>query len=286
MADSSQQNESAVENGSAQTSKPAPTSPARSDKSSDSEGKPVRDKLKETRIDAQGISDPVPPSDQHMEEVANGSANVGEQSASGSDSDRGRLRRKRSREDFEDDTEAEKQPEKKQEKEERHHVRKRSRDVKDIESGLPLKPPAASVTRIEEHDGDEQMTSPNKDTSKVAATKASTETDTSPKNKRTRDQVEEGTAANAEPAEDAIANGKPTSKSEDERDSKRLRDKDEPPTVAKATQATTKVCSSKAAPKDTNLIIFLDTTWKRLCKYFGGLSLCCHVSQATSIQNL
>jgi Ran-binding protein 3 len=149
MADATKNSESAAATSSSSEVKDAPkapTSPARSDKSSDSEGKPVRDKLKETRIDAQATSEPAATSDQLMEEPTNGSAKAGEHSASGSDSDRGRLRKKRSREEFEQETEPDKQPEKKQEKEtERHHVRKRSRDVKDIESGLPLKPPAASV---------------------------------------------------------------------------------------------------------------------------------------------
>jgi Ran-binding protein 3 len=201
--------------------------------------------LKETRIDAQGTTDPAPGADQHMEETSNGSANAGEQSASGSDSDRGRLRRKRSREDFEDETGADTQSEKKQEKEkgERHHTRKRSRDVKDIESGLPLKPSAATVERIEENDGDEQMTSPRKDASKAAAQKPST--DTSPKNKRTRDQVEEAAIADTEPAKDAVTNGKPSSKADDERESKRPRDKEEAAPAAKPTESTTKVRASR-----------------------------------------
>jgi Ran-binding protein 3 len=245
MADTSKQSESAAATSSATDSenvtKPAPTSPARSDKSSDSEGKPVRDKLKETRIDAHGTADATNGSDQKMEEAPGGSAKVGEHSASGSDSDRGRLRRKRSHEDFEEDNEGDKQPEKKQEKEtERHHVRKRSRDVKDIESGLPLKPPTKPVERIDENDGDEQMTSPNKDTSKAIIDK-----DTSPKNKRTRDQVEESGSATANAAKDVTANGKPVSKAEDERDSKRPRDKDEAQSTASVASSTSKVCLSE-----------------------------------------
>jgi Ran-binding protein 3 len=232
MADTAKQQESVESTVSAvevqDATKAAPISPTRSDKSSDSEGKPVRDKLKETRIDAQGTSNTTATSDQHMEEAPNGSAKVGENSASGSDSDRGRLRRKRSREDFEDYNEADKQPEKKQEKEkERHHVRKRSRDVKDIESGLPLKPPAATVTRIEENDGDEQMTTPVKATSKAPPAATGTDSDTSPKNKRTRDQAEEDSAGTAESAKEATVNGKSGSKSDEERDTKRLRDKEE-----------------------------------------------------------
>jgi Ran-binding protein 3 len=243
MADFPKQHETAVGTSSAPENmdavKAAPTSPARSDKSSDSEGKPVRDKLKETRIDAQGTSDPTTNSSQHMEEVVNGSEKVGENSTSGSDSDRGRLRRKRSREDFEDEQEAERQPDKKLEKNERHHVRKKSRDIKDIQSGMPLKPPKASVSRIEENDGDEQMTSPSKDTSKAVAATATTRTDTSPKNKRTRDQAEEGLVATTESAKEPTANGKAFSKTEDEREAKRPRDKDE----ASVTATTAKVCS-------------------------------------------
>jgi Ran-binding protein 3 len=247
MVDTSKQPESAGGISSASevkdATKAAPTSPARSDKSSDSEGKPVRDKLKETRIDAQGTSNPTTTFDQPMEEAPNGSAKSGEHSASGSDSDRGRLRKKRSREEFDEENEPDKHPGKKQEKEtERHHVRKRSRDVKDIESGLPLKPPASSVERIEENDGDEQMTSPNKDTSKATATTAILDSDTSPTNKRTRDQVEEGAAATAESAKDATTNGKPVSKTEDERDSKRLRDKNDAQPAASTSASTSKVC--------------------------------------------
>jgi Ran-binding protein 3 len=248
MAGSVEQQEPAAENSFTTAPKNgtdlAPTSPARSDKSSESEGKPVRDKLKETRIDAQGAPDPVPSSDQHMDDVANGDAKGGFRSASGSDSDRGRLRRKRSREDFEDENEADKQPEKKQEKdkEERHHVRKRSRDVKDIESGAPLKTPFASVTRIDEHDADEHMTTPRKDTSKEAALKTSTVTDTSPKNKRTRDQVEEAGSTEDESEQDAITNGKSVPKAYDERDTKRPRDEEGAQPASTAAGSAAKVC--------------------------------------------
>lgn len=251
MADVTNKSESAAATSSSSEAKDTPkasTSPARSDKSSDSEGKPVRDKLKETRIDAQVAVEPTATSDQLMEKATNGSAKAGEHSASGSDSDRGRLRKKRSREEFEQEAELDKQPEKKQEKEtERHHVRKRSRDVKDIESGLPLKPPAASVERIEENDDDEQMTSPNKDTSKAVAKTATTNSGTSPKNKRTRDQVEEGAVENAQSDKDTTTNGKPVPSVEDERDSKRPRDKDNAVPAANATTSTAKVCMRKMA---------------------------------------
>jgi Ran-binding protein 3 len=272
MADSSKQPESAAGANSAPETKDAanaaPTSPARSDKSSDSEGKPVRDKLKETRIDAQGASEPRTGADQHMAEAANGSGKAGENSTSGSDSDGTRLQKKRSREAFEDEPEADKQPGKKHEKSERHHVRKRSRDVKDIESGMPLKPPKASVERIEEDDGDEQMTTPSKDASKAVAATTSTRTDNSPKNKRTRDQAEKDAAATAESAIEPTANGKPASKAEDEREAKRPRDKDE----ARATGSTAKVCLGFAISQYSSNGV-LDTPRKRLCEYFSCLSL-------------
>lgn len=250
MAEPSKQPESAgVVGVASDVKKSAPTSPARSDKSSDSEGKPVRDKLKETRIDAQGTSQPAKASDEHMTEAQNGSAHAGEHSASGSDSDRGRLRRKRSREDFEDENEADKHTEKKHEKEggggggpkERHHQRKRSRDVKDIASGFPLKPPAASVTRIDENDGDELMTTPKKDNSKVAAATTGSDTDTSPKNKRTRDQAEANAVLATDSAPPAAANGKPVGQ-EDEREAKRPKDMDDAQSASTANGTASKVC--------------------------------------------
>ena len=203
------------------TEKAAPTSPARSDKSSDSEGKNVREKLKDTQIDAQATSNPAQSSDRVMNDVPNGSAKLGDQSVSGSDSERGRLRRKRSREDFEDDAEADKQPEKKVER----HVRKRSRDItKDLEAGISAKPSGATISSIKESDADEQMTSPNKNASTTTADQASG-SDTSPKNKRTRDQAEKDAEATTEGTEAATANGKPVEKAlGEERDTTRLRD--------------------------------------------------------------
>jgi len=214
-----------------------PTSPARSDKSSDSEGKPVRDKLKETRIDAQAAKDPATTSDKAMHDAPNGSTNSGDQSASGSDSERGRLRRKRSREDFEKDDDVDKPAEKKQEhdKTERHHTRKKSRDAKDIESGLPLKSATNPVSTIEENDTDEHMTSPNKDSTKE---QGSATADNSPKNKRTRDQAE---TAEDKTVENGIANGKPVSSAAEERDSKRPRDKAETESADAKTENKTKV---------------------------------------------
>ncbi|KAJ4363139.1 hypothetical protein N0V83_010259 [Neocucurbitaria cava] len=213
------------------TAKGGPTSPARSDKSSDSEGRPVREKLKETRIDAQATSDTIPNTDQPMKDISNGTIKVADQSPSGSDSERGRLRRKRSREDFEDEVEADKHPEKKVEVGERH-ARKKSRDISKDE--FPKKPAPSTISRIEETDA--EMTSPKKNTGAVSD-KASG-ADTSPKNKRTRDQAEDVTKTTVQPLTDTSANGKPVEKTEDERDTKRLRDKDDvQPTVETAAPA-------------------------------------------------
>lgn len=193
----------------AMETKPSASSPARSDKSSDSEGKPVREKLKETRIDTQGAGAP------GLE--TNGSAKSGEQSTSGSDSERGRLRRKRSREDFEDEAEADKHAGKKVEVAPERHVRKRSRDIS--KDDLPPKPAPSKIASIDEHDADEQMTSPSKD--KVDPATATS--DTSPKNKRTRDQVENDTVTPNEATNGSSANGKPV----EGRDTKRPRDQEE-----------------------------------------------------------
>jgi Ran-binding protein 3 len=91
------------------------------------------------------------------------------------------------------------------------------------------------------------MASPNKDTSKAVAKTANTNSGTSPKNKRTRDQVEEGAAANVQSEKDTATNGKPVPSAEDERDSKRLRDKDNAVPAANATTSTAKVCLRKIA---------------------------------------
>jgi len=58
------------------TIKSASASPARSDKSSDSEGKDVREKLKDTQIDTQPRPDAVRSVDQLMDEAQNGSAKI------------------------------------------------------------------------------------------------------------------------------------------------------------------------------------------------------------------
>ncbi|KAL1800550.1 hypothetical protein ACET3X_000892 [Alternaria dauci] len=218
--------------------KAAPASPARSDKSSDSEGKNVREKLKDTQIDTQTTSDPTPSSDLRMHDAPNGSAKAGDHSASGSDSERGRLRRKRSREDFEDEAEADKHAEKKVER----HARKRSRDITaDLEAAAPRKTSPSTISSIQENDGDDQMTSPNKTASTTTTADKASGARTSPKNKRTRDQAENDTEASAEASDAASTNGKPVEKSAgDERDSKRLRDKEQVQPTTDATEPKTK----------------------------------------------
>ncbi|KAF9693974.1 hypothetical protein EKO04_007797 [Ascochyta lentis] len=205
----------------------AAVSPARSDKSSDSEGRPVREKFSKTSIDA--TANPILNLGQTTTNQANGSTQPGSRSASGSDSERGRLRRKRSREDLGDDNEADQQPDKKQERLEKSevkpekHARKRSRDItKDLEGGALAKPTPSSVSRIEETDA--EMASPSKDASNSKDAKAPT--GSSPKNKRPRDEVEGTEAADASTS-DAPVNGQTASKAGEERESKRVRDKEE-----------------------------------------------------------
>lgn len=205
----------------------AAVSPARSDKSSDSEGRPVREKLQKTSIDA--TANPISALGQITTANANGNLKPVSRSASGSDSERGRLRRKRSREDIEDDNDGDKQPDKKQERLEKssekpeRHARKRSRDItKDLEGGALAKPTASSVSRIEETDA--EMASENKNTSNSADTE--TRAATSPKNKRPRDETEGSEGAEAS-TKDAPVNGQATAKAGDERESKRARDKEE-----------------------------------------------------------
>ncbi|KAF2877450.1 hypothetical protein BDV95DRAFT_625334 [Massariosphaeria phaeospora] len=223
---------------------PSP-SPARSDRSSDSEGKPVRDKLKETRIDAKA-SDRVPSSDLAMSDAPNGTvpdtSQPAEHSTSESDSDRGRLRRKRSREDFEDDQD-QSQPKKKEQ-----HARKKSRDItspKPFEIQNMTSLPSTSVPRIEEKDGDESMvptedsvqqhTSVDKEQTSPEATEQDTQPVTSPKNKRTLSQVEGGLKGpNAEVSAPAL-------KTQMERDPKRQREKSEPQLAAEVTENQAKV---------------------------------------------
>jgi Ran-binding protein 3 len=215
--------------------KEQPPSPARSD---ESEGRPVREKLKETRIDAQGTSD------QAMKDASTNGTRV-DPSTSGSDSERGRLRRKRSRENFEEDEEV-KHPDKKQER----HVRKKSREIislkdVDVESTAKLSKP--EIAPIGEKDSDETMQAqqpatsqgqdvledelPEKDVAGVA----------SPKNKRTREQAEAGAEAIAAPAAESIKESAAAAKVEDERTTKRPRDTIGSPAVIETTESKVKV---------------------------------------------
>ena len=201
----------------------AAVSPARSDKSSESEGRPVREKFQKTSIDA--TATPISGLGHVTADNVNGSLQSGSGSASGSDSDRGRLRRKRSREDLDDDNEGHTQPDKKHERIEQgsekpaRHARKRSKDItKDLEDGALAKSATTPVSRIDEVDA--EMVSPQK--SEAQPTESETRPGASPKNKRPRAETE-GT----EPAQDSTtntpANGQAT-KSSDERESKRVRD--------------------------------------------------------------
>ncbi|KAF2662427.1 hypothetical protein K491DRAFT_709794 [Lophiostoma macrostomum CBS 122681] len=229
-----------------------PPSPARSDRSSDSEGRPVREKLKETRIDAQSSTAPGQTPDQAMKDAPNGadSAATGDQSTSGSESSRGRLRRKRSREDFED--EVEKPSEKKVER----HLRKKSRDVtspRDPDVELIAYPVKNSFEQINEHDGDEEMTSSTK-TNQPQTSKADEPTTPeadmpdrvapsvlSPASKRTHDQAktEEGGGLDAtnRSTDDVMNANKPVG----ERSPKRQRDKSDFGAQLTAESSSTKI---------------------------------------------
>ncbi|KAJ4360391.1 uncharacterized protein N0V89_000953 [Didymosphaeria variabile] len=197
------------------------TSPARSDRSSDSEGRPVREKLKETRIDAQGTVDEAPSSDQFMNDAAvNG--HLGEASTSGSDNERGRLRRKRSREDFEDIAEDAKPLGKKHER----HARKKSRDVTSPigSDSEVLKKANGSIAPIAENDGDVNLpstaaTAGKEATPEAVASDKEGATVTSPKNKRKLEQTVPGADTTSEPSEASSSTPKP-----EERDTKRARD--------------------------------------------------------------
>jgi Ran-binding protein 3 len=231
--------DSTVEPQETSTKSDLPSSPTHSDKSSDSEGRPVREKLKDTRIDALSSSDLVPSSDLPMSDAPNGNgavvARYEEQSPSGSESERGRLRRKRSREDFEEEQEAEKQTEKKE-----RHARKKSRDVtspQDSDADPLTKPKKPSIPPIIENDVDETMhsvdesgkvqdaTSTNAAGVATGASDKKTGTAVSPKNKRTRDQTDKAelTIAAGYTNDDVAA-----VKTEEERTTKRPRDKSDP----------------------------------------------------------
>jgi Ran-binding protein 3 len=188
-----------------------------------------------------------------MKDVPNGadSAATGDQSTSGSESGRGRLRRKRSREDFED--EVEKPSEKKVER----HLRKKSRDVtspRDPDVELIAYPVKNSFEQIDEHDGDEEMTSSTK-TNQPQTSKADEPTTPeadmpdrvapsvlSPASKRTHDQAktEEGGGLDAtnRSTDDVMNANKPVG----ERSPKRQRDKSDFGAQLTAESSSTKVC--------------------------------------------
>lgn len=190
----------------------SPTSPARSDKSSDSEGKPVRKQLQDTTLEPH-TSDPTTGTDLAMGEVTNGTDAAGELSGSGSESGRGRLRRKRSRDEFED----EEKPQGKKIQE--SHIRKKSRDLstsndRDQEGDSPMAESEDAPVAPQSQD-----VTPEKKKNEDKGRKI-----ISPKNKRTLDQTKSG--------EDLTSGGEGndqkiiqvTSVVGDERDSKRQRD--------------------------------------------------------------
>ncbi|KAJ4291831.1 hypothetical protein N0V90_009727 [Kalmusia sp. IMI 367209] len=216
-----------------------PTSPTQSEKSSDSEGRPVREKLKETRIDAQGTSEQPPSSDLPMND-ATVNGNPTDASASGSDNERGRLRRKRSREDFEDEHEDVKPQGKKHER----HVRKKSRDVTSpigSDAEVSTKKANGSVPPIAEHDGDTNLPSANSATDRQATPDAVLSdkeggTVASPKNKRKLEQAAAGNDIVAEPFKDTE-----TATKVEERDTKRVRDGAEPESISHVTEKKTTI---------------------------------------------
>ncbi|KAF2748677.1 hypothetical protein M011DRAFT_466453 [Sporormia fimetaria CBS 119925] len=212
------------------TSTEAP-SPTRSDRSDGSEGRPVREKLRKTRIGAPG-------SDQPMQDAANGAddSKLGSRSSSGSEQ-RGRLSRKRSHEEVDEGT-----PTKKQE----GHARKKSRDVTSpAPSDAKLK---TSVSRIAEQDGDAAMGNAS-----VSGEKANTRSNgrntpahqdddaesTNPKNKRTHDQLSSGEAADAGSAEAATPES--DKKKADEPITKRPREKSEVESATIPAEGATKI---------------------------------------------
>jgi Ran-binding protein 3 len=191
----------------------------------------VRQKLKETRIDAPSAADQAPSADQPMADAAvNG--HVGEASISGSDNERGRLRRKRSREELEDVSEDAKPLGKKHER----HTRKKSRDITSplgSDTEVLKKKPNGSIAPIAEDDGDVNAASAAATASRQATPDAvaSDKDDaivTSPKNKRKLEQTPSGAT-------------KTTTKPE-ERETKRPRDGLDSAPVSKVVETKSKVC--------------------------------------------
>lgn len=186
------------------------TSPARSDRSDDSEGRPVREKLKETRIDGQGISDQAAAHNQTTKPVA-ANGHLGDASTSGSDNERGRLRRKRSREDFEDEAEDANNQGKKHER----HTRKKSKDTTTA-AGSDVEVPKLNANGSATSPEDVQMTSTTGAVDRQGTPEAmDSENDggvTSPKNKR---KLEQTTPGNDTTAESTKAEERTTKRSKD-----------------------------------------------------------------------
>lgn len=192
-----------------------PTSPARSDKSSDSEGKPVRKQLEDTTLEPH-VSAPKPGSDLTMGDATNGADPAGEQSGSGSESGRGRLRRKRSREDFED----EEKPQGKKVQE--SHTRKKSRDLTiadDQEGDLSM----VSVDNAEDTTVNPASRDPTPEDGK---TEKKGDKIISPKNKRTIDQTRSGEDITSAGENNVTEVEKTASVVGEERDTKRQKDAD------------------------------------------------------------
>ena len=215
-------------------------SPARSDRSSDSEGRPVREKLKETRIGEPSTADQALNSDRPMADAApNGQ--TGETSTSGSDNEpRGRQRRKRSREDGEDAAEDAKPLGKKHER----HTRKKSRDVTSpmgSDTELLLKRANGTIAPIAEDDGDVNAPSTATSTSRQATPEGVTSSRggdavTSPKNKRKLEQTAVSNDTTAGSSGATSATTKP-----EERDTKRPRDGVVSDPVSKVAETQSKV---------------------------------------------
>ena len=223
------------------------SSPARSDRSDDSEGRPVREKLKETRIDGQGTSDQAQSSELTTDRAA-ANGTVATTNTSGSDSERGRLRRKRSREDFEDEPEDAQHQGKKHE---RHHARKKSRDItspvgSDVEA--QKKKSNGSVTPIAENNEDTAMSSTTaadeKNTHEAMISVKEGSALTSPKNKRKLEQSTPSSNAAVKPSH----NTESPTKAE-ERDTKRPRDGGDLAPVTRVTESNSTVCTAPCVPQ-------------------------------------
>lgn len=253
------------------------SSPARSDRSDDSEGRPVREKLKETRIDGQEISDQTQSSEHTMDHAA-ANATVAATTTSGSDNERGRLRRKRSREDFEDEPEDAKHQGKKHE---RHHARKKSRDItspvgSDVEA--QKKKANGSVTPIAENSENTNVSSAaaasQEGTVEASASVKEGGALTSPKNKRKLEHTAPTSNAAAKPSHDP---GSPT-KAEG-RDTKRPRDGGDSAPVTRVTESKSMVSIVPHASPD----VYCNRTNRNKASSGGGFSNTSAVSPFASM---